>query len=281
MMDFGFIPQVFYDLIARVIPGTVVIIVWYLTILGPNKAAETITEAASNKNIFNFWALALMFMLSYVLGFILQETWASTFKKKREKTDDDKEDREKTDDDKEDREKTDDDKEDREKTDDDKEDREKTDDDKEDREKADDDKKDPKLTSIDRYNKVRKCFGEPELEFGSKDLPDSHIMIDQIRPHSASEAYRLLKLRAETRLCEGLFVGLFLLPVINILFWYYDDELLMLDRAILELVVIIAIITLWRARNRHEELYRDRTSASWLSISFPVGPRKQAEEDKN
>jgi hypothetical protein len=229
-MPLNLVPQVFYDLIARVVPGFVVAIIWYLTILGPKKAINTLITISSEQSILNLWSFALLIMLAYILGFILNELWDLTFQKIKRKTE-----------------------------------------------------RGRKLrSSIAQYNRIRKCFGKSELEFGHEDLPSIHIMHDHLRLRSDSEAYRLLKLRAERTLCEALFTGVFLLPIVNILFWYNDGNLLMLDRIALELVVVVAILAFWRGGNKLEEFYVGGTCTSWLLLNFPIGPDKQAEakEDK-
>jgi len=50
-------------------------------------------------------------------------------------------------------------------------------------------------------------------------------MHDNLRLHSESEAYRLLKVRAEIRMCEVLFMGLLITLFINIVFWVSDFKI--------------------------------------------------------
>jgi len=227
-MPLSLIPQVFYDLIARVIPGMVLLTMWYLTILGPNKAIDAITmiSSQSNQNIFNFWSFAVLLTISYLVGIILDEIWTLTFRRiKRQE------------------------------------------------------RRRRRVKYIDRClvqnDQIRKCLGEPELGLERRDLPPLHILHDHLRFHSQSESYRLLKLRAEARLSKILFTGFFLLPVINVLFWYWDSRLLMLDRIVLELALIVAIVILWRAGDRFEKFYIGGTYTSWLLHSFPIQPPKR------
>lgn len=229
-MPLSLVPQVFYDLIARVIPGFVLIMMWYLTILGPNKAIDTIITISSEpgQSVFSFWSFAMLVILSYVLGFVLDELRSLTFgrirrqslKRKRRKYVE---------------------------------------------------------SCIAHDSKIRKCFGGPALELENQDLPPLHTIHDHLRLHSQSEAYRLLKLRAEARLSEVIFTGFSPLPLINILFWYKDSKLLMLDRMVLELVLIIAMIAFWRASNRFQKFYITGVYTSWLFYSFPIGPLKRTE----
>jgi hypothetical protein len=233
-MPLSLIPQVFYDLIARVVPGSVVVIMWYLTMLGPKKAINTLITISPKQNIISLWSFALLIMLAYVLGFILNELWDLTFRKIKRKTSQERKSRH-------------------------------------------------LKSSIAQYDRIRKCFGKSELQFGHEDLPSLHTMHDHLRLRSDSEAYRLLKLRAERTLCEALFTGIFLLPIVNVLFWYNGGNLLMLDRIALELVVIVALLTFWGGVNKLGMFYVGGTCTSWLLLNFPIGPDKQAEaeEDKS
>ena len=231
-MPLSVVPQVFYDLIARVVPGAVVAIMWYLTILGPKKAINTLITILSKQNLISLWSFALLIMLAYVLGFILNGLWDLTFRKIKRKTSEERKSRH-------------------------------------------------LRSNIAQYDRIRKCFGRPGLEFGHEDLPSIHTMHDHLRLRSDSEAYRLVKLRAERTLCEALFTGIFLLPIVNILFWYNDGNLLMLDRIALELVVIVAILTFWRGVNKLGKFYVGGTCTSWLLLNFPIGPDKQAKAEKD
>jgi len=229
-MPLNLIPEFFYDLIGRVIPGFVVIIMWYLTILGPNKAIDTITRVSSQSNqpIFNLWSFSILLAIAYLLGLILEEIWSVTFWRIKGNKRGSRE-----------------------------------------------------AQQIDwciaEYERVRKCLGQPELGLQRQDLPPIQIVQDHLRLHSQSEAYRLVKLRAETRLSDTLFTGLLLLPVINVLFWYRDSRFLMLDRIFLELALILAIVILWRAGDSFHRFYVGGTHMSWLLYSFPIHPPKQIE----
>ena len=221
-MSLSLVPQIFYDLIARVVPGFVVILAWYTAVLGPDKAISTIIN---NRNVFEFWLFALLVTLSYVLSFILDELWSLTFYKINHNITENK-------------------------------------------------KGEYIRSCVDDNNKIRECFGESNVEFKGGRLPSVYAMHDHLRLYSESEAYRLLKVRAEVRLCEGLFIGFLFLPIINVLFWFNDSKTFMPDRAALELLVIFAIFTFWKGRNQFEKFYTIGTCRSWLFYNFPVGPLK-------
>lgn len=72
IMPLSVVPQIFYDLIARVIPGSAILILGYLTWLGPAKATQTLLSEALQKMHLNlelmchslywpiFWELSCM-----------------------------------------------------------------------------------------------------------------------------------------------------------------------------------------------------------------------------
>jgi hypothetical protein len=230
------VPQIFYDLIARVVPGFVVFLVWYVGVLGPNQAISAIKD---NRDVFDIWLFALLVTLSYILGFILDELWSLTFHKIKlgfildklwslvfHRIRKNKE-------------------------------------------------REYIKSCIDDNNKIRKCLRESNIEFKDEDLPSVYAMHDHLRLYSESEAYRLLKVRAEVRLCGGLFMGFLFLLIINGLFWRLNDSgTFMLDRVALELLVFLVIPTLWIGSNRLEKFYTIGTCRAWLFYNFPVGPLK-------
>ena len=82
-MQWNLVPQVFYDVVARIMPGFVSIIAWYLVILGPNQAIYNLT---TDQKILNLGSFTWLVTFSYVLGFILKESWNLTLRKLKQKT---------------------------------------------------------------------------------------------------------------------------------------------------------------------------------------------------
>ncbi|HHT9138392.1 MAG TPA: hypothetical protein ACFYEK_14260 [Candidatus Wunengus sp. YC60] len=80
-MPWSVIPQIFYDLIARVVPGATVLLLGYLTLFGPTRAIKTFFIESSQKNICNIGTFIPIFILAYILGFILRELWVIVYKK--------------------------------------------------------------------------------------------------------------------------------------------------------------------------------------------------------
>jgi hypothetical protein len=66
-MPLNLIPQIFYDLISRVIPGTVLLISWYISSIWLIKDPKFINGILANKSLFNFWHVSSFFILSYIL----------------------------------------------------------------------------------------------------------------------------------------------------------------------------------------------------------------------
>lgn len=87
-----------------------------------------------------------------------------------------------------------------------------------------------------------------EIKLTLRDLPAVHEMQNQVRVFSASEGYRLLKIRAEARLCQGLIIGLVVAFTINFVFLLKDFTTfaihdLISDRALYAYLIIISIAT--------------------------------------
>jgi len=223
------VPQIFYDLIARVIPGVVLFITGYLCILGPREAIRSMISVPSNQNPFNFTMILLAIILSYVLGFILSELWSSTFGKIKNK-------------------------------------------------KAGEKTKKQMRSCLAEYDRMRKFLGGHELDLRYEGLPSIYAMHDHLRLYSVSEAYRLLKLQAEERLCEVLFIGFILLAIINPC--YYFAEGFLLDRALLEVALLVAIYSFWRSGDKLEKFFINGTCKSWLFFSFPIGPTPSTRKEK-
>jgi len=80
-MPLSLIPQLFYDLIARIIPGMVVTLLFYLGFSGPANVIQKLSTFQGKANIFGFWSFFVVLIVSYILGFILSEVWTITFAK--------------------------------------------------------------------------------------------------------------------------------------------------------------------------------------------------------
>ena len=237
-----FIPQIFYDLIARVIPSSILIILTVLAFTSPIEIVDYFEQLIAGKDIgkmFSFWGLSSILIIAYTVGFVLERPAKGVnrflkrvFKKSKIKIGTryyqkkylkkmlkmlkdigvDK--------------------------------------------NIKSDTKVENLNNVqgiiqnilnadnriknDKRNENAKGFNENELirvlnaldeektakykseegwDLGKiQNIPDAHVMHDLVRIWSPSEGYRLLKLRAEARFCEVLFFGFMLLTGIHIYF---------------------------------------------------------------
>ncbi|MBN1121195.1 MAG: hypothetical protein JXJ17_08955 [Anaerolineae bacterium] len=66
------IPQVTYDIIGRVIPGTVIILTWAITWLGPSKAFGLLGEYLADPDFpITLWTFLLFAVIAYILSIVL------------------------------------------------------------------------------------------------------------------------------------------------------------------------------------------------------------------
>lgn len=84
-MNFDLVPQVFYDLIARIVPGFVVAAAWYLAVRDTAKWTKDISDVLAMPNVTSIGSLLLLIAFAYVFGFILRELWSLVFKRKSDK----------------------------------------------------------------------------------------------------------------------------------------------------------------------------------------------------
>lgn len=121
---------------------------------------------------------------------------------------------------------------------------------------------------VTQYNKVKKALGKSELALNLTELPDFFIMLDHLRVCSSTESSRLLKLRAEKRLCQGLFVELGILSIVNIYFMYGFSEEFFTARVVLEIFMIITMFCCWTWMVRLERYFMTGTCLAWLFYNF-------------
>ncbi len=70
------VPQVSYEIVGRVIPGTVVIFSLVVAAMGPTQAAIYLDKAVIHPDpALSGWAVALMIIVAYSLAFVLDGVW--------------------------------------------------------------------------------------------------------------------------------------------------------------------------------------------------------------
>lgn len=136
-------------------------------------------------------------------------------------------------------------------------------------------KEDQIKSAIDYHNKIRTIHGQEPLNVKKDNLPPIHILHDYIRLFSDSEGYRLLKLRAEQRLCHVLVIGASILAIMNIGRWIYDAKLYMPERVWLAIIFPVIICVFWRRSYKSENYYIQGTCTQWLFVCFPIMPKQE------
>ncbi len=70
------VPQVSYEIVGRIIPGTVVIFSLVVAAMGPTQAAIYLDKAVIHPDpALSGWAVALMVIMAYNLAFVLDGVW--------------------------------------------------------------------------------------------------------------------------------------------------------------------------------------------------------------
>src|SRR5689334_931684 len=72
------IPQVFYDLLARVIPGAALITLTFIVLFGPKPFADFVLKSPEGDKLFSTSFLLLWGLGSYLTGFLLDRLWDMT-----------------------------------------------------------------------------------------------------------------------------------------------------------------------------------------------------------
>jgi hypothetical protein len=76
----NFIPQLFYDFLAKIVPGAILIVASAFVIFGPTNVATFIfnLNPSEKSNLFALGPLLLWFLVSYLIGFVLGQLWETT-----------------------------------------------------------------------------------------------------------------------------------------------------------------------------------------------------------
>ena len=229
-MPLNLIPQIFFDIIARIIPGSLLIIGGIITALGPTKSMTGLLGLRENSALLSFWPIVAAITLSYALGFILSELQKITLGKIKKSA-----------------------------------------------KPGGDESLNRKQKIIDRHRKVRKSLFGVDVPISASDLPPTYVMHDHLRQEPNTEAYRLLKLRAEERLCNVLALVLIMLAALNIIVLAIDQTDISFERIILEIGYLLSAWLLLRRGETLGRYYNDGTLRSWLIQFFPL----KSPEEKN
>lgn len=207
------IPQVFYDLYARVIPGALLLASTILVFFEPEKAINILFTPVEGK-LFAVGFFLLWLLISYFCGFVinqLSELTIGVLTKKRDKVVE----------------------------------------------------KNKQAKCLLEHNGLLRSLGQPVLTIKAEELPQAYRMREHIRHVAPDEAARLLKVRAEWRMCQVLFLGFILLMIPNTIFLIMQYGI---SRIILEIFLIILSIICWYASIRLHVLLINGTTISWLNF---------------
>ena len=208
------IPQVFYDFLARLIPGAAIIAVTNITLQGRIASVDfALSSPGSDKlsatGLIFLWALG-----SYLMGFLLGQFWEMTLGRLTKRMNENIE--------------------------------------KECQEKC-----------LAGHNCTQRALGCPEVAIAPGNLPTIVVMRDHIRHVAPGEASRLLKIRAERRMCQVLLLGFFALSIVN---GAYLVTRLEAARIVLEISLIVAMAPCWSGAQRLYRHLATGTTVSWLVL---------------
>lgn len=222
------VPQLFYDFLARVVPGASLILIFALVIYSPTGVVNFLLAPGKGYTLFTFGPILILILISYLIGFILSQVWIITIGKLIEKRQRNLE-------------------------------------------------VDCKKDCIEEYNKIQKIFGCNPKEINHTDMPKINNIRDYLRHIAPEEASRLLKVRAEERLCQVLILGLLILSLVHL--WYLFTQFSS-ERLILEIILVLSIIPFWSRTLRMRKHYINGITISWLVLTLMQGKQPAPTVDK-
>ena len=207
------IPQLFYDFLARIVPGITLILFTILVISGHDSIL-----AAEKSSQITFIHMCLLLLGAYLVGFLMgqvSDVFYKCFLKKKYNVIE----------------------------------------------------KQHKQECLDQHNKVLKAMGKPELRLKIDDLPTTPFMRDNLRHVEPADAARLLKGRAERRLCEVFTVGFIIIWILDIIVFFSVGR--NLERTILLFCLPLLVVICWfRALRGHRHI-TGGTTVGWLFSALP------------
>lgn len=120
-----------------------------------------------------------------------------------------------------------------------------------------------KRVCLEEHKRVQQSLNLPCLELSHNDLPREFVMHDHLREVAGAEAMRLLKLRAERRMCEALVAGFILIAIANGIVTIV--LIASTGRIIFEVILLFAGAGSWRRAIRITKHLVTGTCVLWLS----------------
>jgi hypothetical protein len=117
---------------------------------------------------------------------------------------------------------------------------------------------------LEEHNQLQKALSKPGLDIDLDHLPRPFVMREHIRQVDPSEAARLLKVRAERRLCQVLIIGLFVLLLINAGIAWSLPQPAWSERLTLEVFMGVAAVICWSRSRRLLRHFVNGSCVGWL-----------------
>ncbi len=209
----GWIPQVYYDFLARVIPGSAVMLgVLYLR-HGPSRGISFVFRVVCEQEHSWVCRIGIGLLAAYLIGLIIGELGEFLAGRLIERRDSELE-------------------------------------------------RGFMRECLDDHSRALQAVGREPIAIQLDDLPDADLMAEQLTVVDHYSGSRLLALHAERRLCLVLAFGLFMLAVGNLLVYSAD---LIHKRLIVEGMLLVSMLVLWRRSTRLQERVVRRTCIGWLT----------------
>ena len=209
----GWIPQVYYDLLARVIPGSVVVLGALYLKQGPLRGIGFVLRGMCDQEHSWVCRFGVGLLAAYLIGLIVGELGELLAGRLLERRDSELE-------------------------------------------------KTFMRECLDDHSRALQAVGREPIALQLDDLPDADLMAEQLTVVDHYSGSRLLALSAERRMCLVLASGFFMLAVGNLLAYSTD---LIHKRLIIEGVLLIGMLVLWRRSTRLQERVVRRTCIGWLT----------------
>lgn len=221
----GIIPQLFYDFIARIVPGFTLTLLTLIVIPGYSNIVR-----AERLNEVTYLSVCLGILVAYLVGLIMGQISEMTLKKllkvRYKKIENER-----------------------------------------------------KVKCLNEFNKVRRLLGKPSITSRASNLPEVSIMHDHMRYFEPADAARLLKLRAERRLCEVFITGFAIIWLvyievlfINISFLFISISFLYNGSFVKGIILFLSLpllsIIFWKLALRLHEHLTDGATTGWLFKMF-------------
>jgi hypothetical protein len=206
------IPQLFYDFLARIVPGAVLIVVTAFVVSTPASNIDLLLTSHFGDKTVAFTRLLWGGLGAYLIGFLLSQMWLTMMPRRL-------------------------------------------------KDRLTNVEAECKQDRLAEHNRVLVALGYPSENIQPEDLPQAFVMREQLRLVVPNEALRLLKVRAERRICQILMIGLSILFLVNLVYFTFDFGT---DRILLELIFVVAVFLCWKREHRLHEHFVNGTTVLWL-----------------